>query len=100
MTHTHITRYRHGDGPEHVELLDYDYETGDVTRRALDASDRVDDVDEDYELVGLAENYADPATVWAIYEHIHSDAWAFVTVAEELEPDELTRELYAEESDV
>lgn len=82
MTHTHITRYRHGDGPEHVELLDYDHETGGVTRRALDESDRVDGIKEDFEIIGLAEDYGDPATVWLVAEHIHSDDWAIREVTD------------------
>jgi hypothetical protein len=33
----------------------------------------------------LAEDYDDPATVWAVYQDIHGDEWAVETVSTSLE---------------
>lgn len=75
-THTHITQYKIDDETvHHVDLLEYDYEDETITRRTLSNEDRVSDPGEDYELLGLVEDYREPATVWGVYEHLHSGAW-------------------------
>jgi len=87
MTLAHITSYEIGDADTlvRVNLLDYDPDTGDVSRRTLPEADRAGVPAEDFEFVGLAEDYDDPATVWAVYQDIHGDEWAVETVSTSLE---------------
>lgn len=86
MTLSHITSYEIDGGTiRRVNLLDYDPDTGEVSRRVLPESDRAGVPGEDFEFVGLAEDYDDPATVWAIYQDIHGDEWGAETVSTSLE---------------
>jgi len=87
MTFTQISQYKIGDETVHsVDLIDYNPESGDVKRRGLGSKARVDEPREDFEFVGIAEDYDDPATVWGIWESIHGDEWAVETIADALAP--------------
>ena len=86
MTLTHITSYEIDDeGLLRVHLLDYDPDTGEVSRRMLSEYHLVDDPGKGFEFVGLAEDYDDPATVWAVHQHPRSGEWAVETVSTSLE---------------
>ena len=90
---TYITRYKiDGETVDNVDLIDFDAETGDVKRRGHGSANRVDygtmlkDAPDEWEFIGVAEDYDTPATVWAVYESPDHTEWCAVTVTDDLAP--------------
>lgn len=99
-----LTKYELEDGSiRSADAFRFDTSTGEFERAHLAEDDRVEfdcigDVPERYDFVTVAEDYREPAKVWAIFA-TPSYEWAVLLLDDDAGPGELTRTDYPGETD-